>query len=537
MAIDRRRLSGWTGLITGTLLVIIAWICFVLLAARPEFRFIADLTPNQTASISAKTSQLVGQLAAQQARVEIATFFERPPRFQNPTREQLAAVTLINKIHGLTVDLLRQYNALSGDRLQVFHIDPRTDPDRARKWRDQVGPVRGNDVVVVAVFRPKAGGGESVRSQELVVHSELAAIDYGNPSPRPGGQKMRPLPKLASYLGEEAITSSIKTMLSGGSPTLYLLDGHREKLADRAEPYDYTNLVAALQEGGFKVNTLNLGDQDIPANATVLASFEPKAEFKPAECEKLLKYLRRGGRLFINLSYTEIPSSWNVKLEGLLAPLGLRVGSELVGQFWDRATADQVVKLEIQRMNTRHKITQGLFAGKRSIALQEAVEVRKLEPSPLGVSADTTLLKTSDRCWLVGRDQNGRVDLRPPGDPAFYQSRSVAAIVSVDAKDANGSPKPHAGKLVLVTGAGLRNHLIGEGSQRDFGLNCLEWLAERRILVPISKEEMLVGNIDLGANEDDKKRRLDLILWTQVIIIPFLFLVLGVLVAWRRRRI
>ncbi len=101
----------------------------------------------------------------------------------------------------------------------------------------------------------------------------------------------------------------------------------------------------------------------------------------------------------------------------------------------------------------------------------------------------------------------------------------------------NGSPKQHSGKLVLVTGAGLRNHLIGEGSQRDFGLNCLEWLAERRILVPISKEEMLVGNIDLGANEDEKKRRLDLILWTQVIIIPFLFLVLGVLVAWRRRRI
>jgi ABC-type uncharacterized transport system involved in gliding motility auxiliary subunit len=129
------------------------------------------------------------------------------------------------------------------------------------------------------------------------------------------------------------------------------------------------------------------------------------------------------------------------------------------------------------------------------------------------------------------------VDLRPPGDPAFYQSRSVGAIVSVDAKDANGSPKQHAGKLVLVTGAGLRNHLIDEGSQRDFGLNCLEWLAERRILVPISKEEMLVGNIDLGANEDDKKRRLDLILWTQVIIIPLVFLVLGVLVAWRRRRI
>lgn len=537
MAINRRRLSGWTGLLLGAVLVVVAWACFVVLAARPELRFIVDLTPNQTASISAKTTQLVDQLADSQARVEIATFFEQPPRVQNPNREQMAAVNLINKVRGLTVDLLRQYNALGGDRLQVFHINPRTDPDRARKWHDRVGPVRGNNVVVVAVFRPKTGGGESVRSEELVILSELVAIDYGNPGPRPGGQQARPLPKLANYLGEEAITSSIKTMLSGGAPSVYMLDGHREKLASRAEPYDYTNFVAALQEGGFKVNTLNLGDQDIPESATVLACFEPRVEFKPDECDKLLKYLRRGGRLFLNLSYTELPSSWNVRLEGLLAPLGLKVGSELVAQFWDRATADQVVKLEITRMNTRHKITQGLFASKRSIALQEAIEILRIEPMPAGVSADVTLLKSSDRCWLAARKQDGRVDLRPPGDPAFYQSRSVGAIVTVDAKDANGQARRHAGKLVLVTGAGLRNHLIGEGSQRDFGLNCLEWLAERRILVPISKAEMKIGNVDLGNNEDVKAQRLSRILWTQVVVMPLVFMFLGVVVAWRRRRI
>jgi len=535
--VDRRKLSGWAGLLTGAVLVVVAWIGFVVLAARPELRYIADLTPNQTASISAKTRQLITELEQGQARVEIATFFEPTRPVSDPTREQLAALNLVNKIRGLTVDLLRQYNALAGDQLQVFHIDPRTDPDRARGWHDRVGPVRGNNVVVVAVYRPKKGGGESVRSDELVILSELAAIDYGNPAPRPGGQQSRPLPKLAAYLGEEAITSSIKTMLAGGAPAVYLLDGHREKVANRAEPYDYTNFVSALQETGFKVNSLNLGDEEIPENATVLACFEPKVEFKADECEKLLRYLRGGGRVFLNLSYTELPSSWNVKLKGLLKPLGLRVGTQLVAQFWDRATADQVVKLEITRMNTRHKITQGLFASKRSIALQEAVEVTKVEPTPAGVSVDLTLLKSSERCWTAARNQDGRVDLRPPGDPAFYQSRAVGAIVTVDAKDASGKDRKHDGKLVLVTGAGLRNHLIGDGSQRDFGLNCLEWLAERRILVPISKEEMRVGNVDLGNNEDVKSARLSRILWTQVVLTPLGFMLLGVFVAWRRRRI
>lgn len=538
MALDRRRLSGWIGLLTSAGLVIVGWVCFVLLAARPELRFIADLTPNQTASISQKTADLIDKLAEDKARVEIATFFEHPRRVQNPTRMYLAEVNLIKQIHGLTVDLLRQYNAMGGDRLQVFHIDPRTDPDRARKWQNRVGPVRGNNVLVVAVFRPKKGGGETVRSEELVVHAELAAIDYGNPGPRPGGKAARPLPKLAHYLGEEAITSSIMTMLGGGAPTVYLLTGHRERMATRgADPYDYTNLVAALQESGYKVNELNLGDQEIPGNATVLASLEPRSEFKEAECEKLLKYLRRGGRLFINLSYTERPSSWNITLEPLLKPLGLRVSTEMVAQLWDQATAAQVAKLEITRMNTRHKITQGLFQNKRSIALQEAIAIERIEPVPDGVSVDTTLLKTSDDCWMAARSPDGRIDLRPPGDPAFYTSRSVGALVAVDAKDANGQPKQHDGKLVLLTGAGLRNHLIGSGSQRDIGLNCFEWLAERRILVPISKEEMKIGNIDLGSNQDERAVRLSRIMWTLVVFTPMAFLVLGLIVAWRRRRI
>ena len=55
--------------------------------------------------------------------------------------------------------------------------------------------------------------------------------------------------------------------------------------------------------------------------------------------------------------------------------------------------------------------------------------------------------------------------------------------------------------------------------------------------MPISKAEMKIGNVDLGNNEDVKAQRLSRILWTQVVVMPLVFMFLGVVVAWRRRRI
>ena len=147
-------------------------------------------------------------------------------------------------------------------------------------------------------------------------------------------------------------------------------------------------------------------------------------------------------------------------------------------------------------------------------------------------NVDLTFLKTGDRCWIAPETGgNQGPNLRPPSGKEFYGSRAVGALVTVE------SGKSHPGKLVLVSGAIVRNVMIEEGSQRDFGLNCFEWLAERRLIVPIRKDTMKLATIDLGTNEDEKVTRLARAFWLQILWTPLFFLGLGILVGWRRRRI
>ena len=415
MALNRRRLFGWAGLVTGAVLVILLWVSVVLVAARPELRFIADLTPNHSATVTAPTVQLIDQLEQLGARVEIAKFYDDPFRQRRPSRRDRAILSIHDKIRSLTDDLLRQYNALGGDRLRVIDCNPRTFPERHRQWRDTVGPKRGNHVLVIAVHRLGADGKDSIRSEELSIDQELATWDFGPMANVPGGSSR--LPQLENYLGEEAITSAIKTLLEGGTPTVYLIDGHRGKIAGaRRGPLEVHNFASSLQDHGFKVDKINLGDEAIPAAATVLACFEPEVDFRQEECDKLLAFLRRGGRVFLNVTYHPL---FSVKLEKLLEPLGLRLGTGLVAQVW--RDPSRYATLEITKMNSNHAITRGLVEARRVIGLREAVAITSTEPRPDGVAVDTTFLKTADSCWEVQRLANG-----PPAPPGGQRALRLA---------------------------------------------------------------------------------------------------------------
>ena len=68
-------------------------------------------------------------------------------------------------------------------------------------------------------------------------------------------------------------------------------------------------------------------------------------------------------------------------------------------------------------------------------------------------------------------------------------------------------------------------------------MNCFEWLAERLELVPIDRDPIRPTVIDFGNDQDEisaRLRRCDVLL---SYVTPGTFLVLGLIVWWRRRRI
>ena len=93
--------------------------------------------------------------------------------------------------------------------------------------------------------------------------------------------------------------------------------------------------------------------------------------------------------------------------------------------------------------------------------------------------------------------------------------------------------------MILLGGIGFNNHRIETGSQKDFILNCFAWLADRRETIDVGRGSTLHADtiIRRGTNPDELQARLSRS-WTLLVPgVPISFLVLGLIVWWRRRRI
>ncbi|MCB9868668.1 MAG: Gldg family protein [Planctomycetes bacterium] len=527
MALTRGRISGWGGLLLGSVLGVAGFVLAVLLAARPEFKVILDLSPGHQASLTQVSRDIVAALRARDdVRIEIATFFERVVQAPNSNQQQRAEVAVCNEVLQLTAGLLRQYAALGGDQLVVRRID-RTDPKAGEDWTKRVKPVRGRNVVVVAAFHKRPGQADAVRVREMSLYYDLAAIKFGTDAPVPG--KSPKMPRLMAYTGEEQISSAIKSLMAGGAPVACVLDGHQEMTgANGNDPYDYSELLAALKDDGFRIVPLNLGgDAAIPENATVLLSLEPKRrDFTKEECDKIHAFLQRGGRMFLTVPFQQ-PPSWNLRLSELLDRYGVKLGDEMVAQFYNNAPSEQAAGLDIRSMQGG-RITEGLTKNQRSLALLDARPISRTAGEADAGSVNFAFLRTQKECWL----QPGGVGADTPPPRQGYAAHTVGVQIHVRPKD--GSTR--MGQIILITGGGFSNRHLRRGAQREFVLNCFDALAERYELIAVHRAQFKPSTIELPADRDLAARKLGRVFLLLILGVPSLFLILGIAVAVRRSR-
>jgi ABC-type uncharacterized transport system len=531
MAVEKRRIAGWASAVFASALALAAWLVVVLLASRPGIRQIIDLTPGHVASVRPGTEKLITELQRREGtRIEIYSFFEPLPSGRTP--QERATVAIHRRVQNMTIDLLRQYAALGGEKLTVRHVNSRRNPDAAREILERFGGVKQLHVIVVAVVRDKEGGGETIQKKIIPV-VDLSVIDFGSNAAGPGAKRM--MPRLELFTGEEQLSSAMKTLLAGGTPTVYLIDGHREEMATKGDsPDDYTNLVAGLQAEGFKVSAINLNEKDIPQDATVLACLEPKTSFDQSECGKIHAWLKRGGRLFLNLSY-HVVSTQNPKLEDLLGPIGARVGDRMVAQQWNNASPQKAKLLEIHPHNTALPITRELAAKKRIVGIREARPIFKTDKPVEGASLDQSLLRTERNCWLAGRVSSTETDFIWPRDAREYGSRCVGGVVTIQPDVGD-----HSGRVIIIGGVGFNNSNIDRGAQKDFVLNCFSWLAERTEHIRFDRDQAgprKSGIITRSTNPDVVASKLARAFYLLVLGVPLSFFGLGLFVWWRRRRI
>jgi ABC-type uncharacterized transport system len=530
----RRKLAGWTSLAVGAVLMFAVWVLLVLVSAQPELKVLIDLSPQARFTVSRETKELLRRLREDpNLRCEFHTIYEPLPR--GSTEEERQIIGIHQQLQRLTTDLLSQYAYHGGESVKVFHHDVLRNPAETRQFVQKRGG--GRNSVTVILFAKDKSGKESSRHKSLSVDKELGVLDRRPQTPLPGGK--RP-PRLQDYRGEAALSGGLKGLLVQGAPKIYLLTGHREEDVESAHWASYSELMNGLSREGFQFGQINLAKDKIPDDAEVLACFEPRRELSDEEAEKILAFLRGGGRMFLNASYETTPVDWNPTLKNLLAPLGLELGLELVCQPYELArmsAPERVVQLRIRRMNPVHPITQALVADQRAQVMQEARDIRRIQPSPAGVNVDMSLLGT-DPAWLAPRDPSGMPDLRPPNDRSAFRLRCVGAIVDVLPPEQAPS-KQRTGRLVVLSGKALVNGFYKQG-QVDLGLNIFQWLAERQALVTVRREPLSSHSLPLaepGYDPDRRAAHLSSIRWLLRLWVPGFLLGLGVFILWRRSRL
>lgn len=523
-----RRFGVWTNLLISAVLMLTVWALLVWVASRPALRGLIDMTPHKVNSVSEATKDVLRDLRAEQAQVEFHVF---RGQFGGAARDQHHAQVkaIRGRLIELTNMLLKRYEAIGGESVKVVQHDAYENPTAYTEAAQAFTYTSADaEAVIVAVTQL----GKERRFRKLSMVSDLAVIDMGGnqPTGAPGGQVS--IPTLKDYNGEKAISSALKSLLVQGNPRVYVLKGMSATVQFQKQSLDYGHLIEVMSQNGFDVQWLTLRDTGaVPPDAAMVMCIEPTREFLPREAEALYAYLRRGGRMFLNYGWSAIPD---------MNPTGGTLG-ELLGYEIHQAPVfhripdvasrgggsldgtDAVARLSLQ-LNPSHPTTRRLAQAGRPMEVFMGRWVRQRPDKPKLVRIEE-LLRTGREGWLA-RSSNGLPDFRSPSGRDGLRNFIMGISCEVDPDD--GAPgNPLVGRAVVVSGAFCNNKAFPHFG--DFAMNICNWMTERKVLLDIATNTYSAKSIDITPQQYSRIR------WLMIGYVPGAFLLLGLIMWWRRR--
>ncbi|MBK8978131.1 MAG: GldG family protein [Planctomycetes bacterium] len=520
-----RRFLGRSNLVVAAILAVAVWMLAVELGSRPRFKALIDVTPQARFTVGPDTLALFDELATRGSDVRIDTFFVAPVGGTTPY--EVHALAIIGRVQELTIDMLARYRELAGERIAVVHYDINRDVARVRERIAALGGLREAGGVPENVLVVSVGS----RRRVLRVPFDLATVDDPARTQRPTPGAKQQVPRLVSFEGEAAISGAIRSLLSEGTPKVYVATGYGETSLTAPIGDSYSELMNALQDEGFQIARLELErERTIPDDAAVLALLEPRGRLSEAVTDAIVAFLRRGGRVVLNTAWTQVEGErWNPTFPELAQRLGFAIGTDLVCHLIPDPANPNVTsggpgaqKLTIEQLSA-HPITEPLRRMQRVARIQNARAIAVVDPPPADVRVEP-LLRTGPLGWLAPRASEQRspygVDLDPPPNREAYAPRTVAAIVEVD--PASGE---RPGQLVLITGLMLQNGL-GFPVNADFGLNVFNWLTRRDERVTVRGNRYVSTQVEVTPPVYDRAKSL-LVQWIPLALLCIALLVMS----------
>ncbi len=351
---------------------------------------------------------------------------------------------------------------------------------------------------------------ERVRTEGITIDGELI-VGY-----RGRGEHVQ-------ALSEQKLTNALLRVSRQNERWIVFLTGHGERDPHGEANADLGAFGKELERNGLKVESVNLAENPIPSNTSLLVIASPRVNLLPGEVTLLRDYVTQGG----NLLWLAEPGK-SAGLETLAEQLGIGFLPGVVVDATTQLFGIDNPSFAIVTAYPNQDVTRALNA---VTVFPEAAALEIREDKHWQA---TPILSTLDRAWTEIGALKGEIQFDANTDeragPLDIGVAITAATPSEEAAaDASDTP-PHE-QRIIVTGDGdfLSNTYLGNAGNLDLGLNMVHWLSHDDAFIDIrvkpapdttlELEPITQGVIGLGA----------------LIGLPLLLMTSG-LVIWLRRR-
>ncbi len=277
--------------------------------------------------------------------------------------------------------LLERYDDLSS-HITVVEKDPVLYPKFVSQYTDE--SLSENSIIAVCGDRSR------IISYEDMYETEFSYYYYSY--------------ETTGFDAEGQITSALASLEAEETPTVYTLTGHNEMtLSDTVQ--------TAIEKENIETESLNLVTaESVPEDAACLMIISPTSDLSEAEAQKVLNYLRTGGKAVIITDYTgtEMPN-----LDSVLAYYGLEVTDGIVIEG-DSNYYVQVPYYVVPDINST-EVSEDLAGGNAYILLAAAQGLETSEELRDTVSV-SSVLSTSSQAYSKTDVENMTTYQKEDGD-------------------------------------------------------------------------------------------------------------------------
>ncbi|MBT8043166.1 MAG: GldG family protein [Kiritimatiellales bacterium] len=433
-------------------------------------------------SLSEKTLNLLDELEYQ---VVVTVFFQEE-----------------HKLYHDVENLLEEYQYHSRN-IRVEWVDPLRDLARTEQLANKYGLTEAQVVVFEIGDRSK-----------VVRQADIADIMMES------GRKQ---PVYRAFKGEQAFSSALLELMQDEIERVYFLVGHGEhRITDFDQLSGYSKIGTTVMRDNLDVKELMLsGEKQVPEDAAALVIAGPAKTMDSIEVEMIEDYLNRSGRVLVLIDALK-----ETGLEPMLYRWGVGLRQDIV--------VDPENTLRGSDVHIRRYSDHLISAQMGSIVqffLPRSIEPLVLEngkPATEDRPAVFPLAFTSDQSWSetqVG-DSTARFD-ENTGDQRGPFSLGVAIERGASQEMLDVQIKPS--RMVVFGDSDFVCNGSMVGGNADLFMNALNWLLDREELMAISPKPIEEVKLSLS------RKQLNRMFWINVIGIPAVAMVIGLLV-WVRRR-